>query len=1167
MNFEDSTGRPSGTRRCPACFARLPVESARGICIRCALVDFDTEPFLEGEIPAVGKKLGSYQLLEEIGRGATGIVFRARQAGLDREVAVKVLRLGPLANTGDMSRFRREAVAAARLKHPNIVPVFGFEDAAGWMFLVLGLVKGRNLALRLDDGRPTPRTAARWIRDAADALAHAHARNVVHRDLKPGNVLLDGNDEVHLTDFGLAKLADLESELTRSGEIVGTIAYFAPEQAEGSQQEDARSDIYALGAILYHCLTGAPPFGRLEPAAMLRAIVDEDPVEPTKHAPWIPKDLETICLKCLSKSPSGRYATAHLLRADLDRFLRDEPITARKTNLIGRFFHWGRRNPLVASLSATMALIVATTFGIVDFAWRRAEREAKTSHDLLTHQFVARGFASIEQLDFSAALPWFVRAWTHENPPTGTAADDIHRLRLASTLARAPRLEAVIRTDSTDTAVAMSPDGRALAVGDVLGKLSLWNSESGEPIGVPTKLGLRISSIAWRPDGEQIAVALGNNHAGGGLAFLNTHSRAVEWRTDSSNAQTRVAYSPDGQFVATGSTVGELEIRSSVHFQKLGLTMRHDGSISALQFNPRGDRLLTGSWDESAAIWSWRDSLRLVEVKHAGFIRDAKFSPAGDLFATASDDGTARVWQVESGAPVGPPLQHRARVYCLAFGPDGRSLVSGGHDGIAHIWDASTGLQIGSPLGNRGGIRRLAFSPDGKSILVGTSDGVVSTWNSESGRAEGLSLNLKPTISYLSWSHDGRSFVVADDSGLVRRWARPPNSTAQAELSVSSTPNKVVASPDGQTILVVLDSPKALLWKWNTPASKPLELPHGQVVLDSGFSADGTKCFTVSEDGTARIWSATTAAALSEPLNSGGRLRCGAFSPDGKALATAGDSGTFRIWRNTLLRPEFTECPIPGRARDLKFSADGRIIAVASDQVESTAPHAEISSLTLWDVRGQPEKTRQYNLKGRVNQMQLSQDGRSLIVAAQDGRVLVYAADGGLEPVFTLNHGCEVLSVALHPENRLLLTGDLVGTGRIWDLETHRILGTFCSQHGRRLSWSEGDARWIVSASRDLTAGIWDASTFDLVLPPFEHNGPIRSGTLDSGRNFFATSAVDKKVRVWALEIPKGSRGSLVRQAQLVFDQAVGPEGRLEPLSTDEYLGLWAEEWAARNRK
>jgi serine/threonine protein kinase len=302
------------------------------------------------------RDFGDYELLEEIARGGMGVVFKARQKGLNRVVALKMVLAGRLADGEDLMRFRTEAEASARLQHPNIVTVYEIGEADGQCFFSMDYIAGMSLAKRVEAGPIPGRVAARYLLTIARAIQHAHRHGILHRDLKPSNVLLDAQDEPHITDFGLAKKMGGDSGQTRSGSIMGTPSYMAPEQAAGKIRElGPACDVYGLGAILYELITGRPPFRSDTPLDTLRHVLDEEPAPPTLLNRNVEHDLETICLKCLQKDPRARYASAQELADDLQRYLSQETIAARSFNVIDRltrtlersqhaveFHSWGR---------------------------------------------------------------------------------------------------------------------------------------------------------------------------------------------------------------------------------------------------------------------------------------------------------------------------------------------------------------------------------------------------------------------------------------------------------------------------------------------------------------------------------------------------------------------------------------------------------------------------------------------------------------------------------------------------------------------------------------------------------------------------------------------------------------------------------------------------------
>jgi predicted Ser/Thr protein kinase len=355
----------------------------RGFPARPSGVEGDTEALPRGGYqpadPAVGSKVhyfGDYEILKEIARGGMGVVYRARQKSLNRIVALKIILAGEFASSADIQRFHTEAEAAANLDHPGVVPIYEVGEFEGRHYFSMGYVEGQSLAAKVAQGPLPPREAAQLLKAVAEAIQYAHQKGVIHRDLKPANILLDSTGRPRVTDFGLAKRVEGGSQVTRSGQILGTPSYMPPEQAAGGAIVPA-SDVYAMGAVLYVLLTGRPPFCAAEPLDTLAQVLNAEPVSPRQLNPDVPRDLETIVLKCLEKSSQRRYATAEELAEELECYLAGRPIRARPVSQRERLWRWCRRNPSRAA-AAGVALLSLLVF-VIGGLWfhRRLEGQLR----------------------------------------------------------------------------------------------------------------------------------------------------------------------------------------------------------------------------------------------------------------------------------------------------------------------------------------------------------------------------------------------------------------------------------------------------------------------------------------------------------------------------------------------------------------------------------------------------------------------------------------------------------------------------------------------------------------------------------------------------------------------------------------------------------------------
>ena len=465
---------------------------------------------------------GDYELIQEIARGGMGIVYAARQKSLNRIVALKRILHGTLADAGQVRRFRAEAEAAARLHHPNIVGIYEIGEHEGQQYFSMEYIEGQNLADLVREGPLPARRAAEFLKTIATAVAYAHQQGVLHRDLKPSNVLVDEHDQPHITDFGLAKLLTGDADLTLSGQVLGTPSYMSPEQAAGDRAAvGPGADIYSLGALLYHLLTGRPPFVAEAQAETLRQAREAEPAAPRSLNPSVPPDLETICLKCLAKESPRRYATAQALAADLGRFLRGEPIHARPVTRVERAWSWCRREPALATALAVVALALVVVPVVASVSARRVQsaRGNETQQRQRAERLASEEKARQHYAGQHAAL-----AATRERQRASAVAQTLGMERAETAFAKGANpdgmatLATLLRTSPTNrvvterllsalsvlewpllarraaaatghvTEAVFSPDGTLLATGTDQGTVRLWEVATGEPRTPPLSL-------------------------------------------------------------------------------------------------------------------------------------------------------------------------------------------------------------------------------------------------------------------------------------------------------------------------------------------------------------------------------------------------------------------------------------------------------------------------------------------------------------------------------------------------------------------------------------------------------------------------------------------------------------------------------------------------------
>jgi eukaryotic-like serine/threonine-protein kinase len=1061
-----------------------------------------------------GASFGRFQISRELGRGSYGVVFLAYDPILGREVALKVPRPEALVSPVLRARFRQEARAAAGLDHPNLVPVYEVGEEGPVCYIASGYCPGITLAAWLKQRtEPVPyQQAAQLLATLAGAVAHAHERGVVHRDLKPGNILLQKVGEAStwdeanrtpiaalyptpgfahpvssfgfepkITDFGLAKLVEgdgsAEVGQTQTGAILGTPSYMAPEQAEAKKAIGPTADIYALGATLYELLTGRPPFVADSSLEMLLLVRNQEPLAPSRLRPQLPRDLETICLKCLQKEPARRYESAAALAADLNHFRNGEPIVARPVGSVERLTKWARRRPAVATLLAGLVVAVtggslATSIlwlraehqsGLADRARAEAEAQNLRAQERLVSMHVATGIRLMDEGNLFGSLPWFVKALEEEKG--GPEQEALHRIRIACILRQCPRLNQLWIHDSRVRRAQVSPDGRWVVSACDDGAARVWEVDGGQLVSTTLK------------------------------------HRDILYQA---------AFSPDGQRVVTASKDGTARVWDARTGQPVSPPLQHRDLVVSAGFSPDGRRVATASFDFTAQVWDSATGQRLAPpLKHTGPVTEAAFSPDGKWVVTASSDTTAQVWDAASGKPWGAPLRHGRSVSGAAFSPDGRWIVTSSADDTARVWDAATSQPVSPTLPHttpflRYSNVRACFSPDGRRVATAGLDHAARVWDPASGRPLSPILKHVGAVLDVAFSADGQRLVTASEDDATRLWESVSGRLLSTPLEHGGQVWQATFFPDGRRVATASSDQTARVW--DAATGQPLLLKHSRNVTHATFSPDGRWVLTASDDSTARVWDADNGRPVSPPLRHARFVKYAAFSPDGRLVVTASDDRTARVWdaaTGEALSPPLRHTAI---VRYAEFSPDGGRVVTASEDFTAR----------IWDATSGQPLSPPLRHAGLVKQASFSPDGERLVTVSDDGTAQVRDAASGRPVSPPFKHESAVFSAAFSPDDRLLLTGGWSETAALWDVATGaRLPQSFRHTHEVTRAVFSPDGRRIVTASNDHTARVWDVASGQPVSPPLKHNGRVGYAGFSPDGRLVVTASEDGSARVW----------------------------------------------------
>ncbi|MGO9462722.1 MAG: WD40 repeat domain-containing serine/threonine protein kinase [Isosphaeraceae bacterium] len=1017
----------------------------------------DGTPAEEGQSVADASdptRFGRFEVRRELGRGSFGVVFLAYDPRLRRQVALKVPRPEVLVTDEMRRRFEREARAAAGLDHPNLVPVFDAGEEGSISYIASAYCPGPTLAAWLK-ARPVPvppRLAARIVLKLAQGVAHAHSRGVLHRDLKPGNVImepnpgaaagcleddgLDGNPRV--TDFGLARLSTTGQEATaatQTGAILGTPSYMAPEQAQGGGAEvGPAADVYGLGAILYALLVGRPPFQADSVLDTLLLLRTQEPVAPSRLRPRTPRDLETICLKCLCKEPHRRYTTAESLADDLDRFLAGHPVRARRLGPVGRLALWCRRQPALAATIA--AAILAITAVASAGVWRvvrerdryRAERDRAQvnlaraltgeARALMKARETGWMFTALDNLRESARL-------------AGPAADrtEIRELAIECFGSEDPCFRLAQTWEgpkSAVTATAFSPDGGLVASGSRDGTVRIWPVSGDHPRAVLPGPAEGVTGVAYHPQGGWLAAstALGSVRIWriGGAGETGPPLRVLK---DEAGVYA-LRFSPDGEWLATGSGNGLVRLipfeavapDPVARAKERGRTLTgHSKRVGDLAFSAGGKLLASMSDDGVGCVWDMATAGLIRRIPATG--GDA---PRGLAFYNYSQNGSDARQTLTWGATASYGVawstclqtkrvwthRHMFPASVTGLRQDSRgNLFTAGDDGSLRLW------RLG-PLGIENGYKSLAiaadhFGPalaldlsrDDGWVAVGYGDGRVRLWQLVEPLERAFMMGWSNNVVFAGGSRRLVTPVdVMDFSSGMR-----PVSQDYVEAPVRAVE---ILGRGGEIAYCREDD---LIRIWDGRAGRELRrLQHGPRVRALGSSSKGAMLASGSDDGTVKLWDWKQGATLSTLAPGLGAARSIAWGPADRELAVGYDHGV-ALW----------EVARPGHA-PRRLEADGPSPHVVAFCADSLAVSAADGAIAILDPGSGRRRRMLRGHSARIVALAFAVDGRRLVSTAADDTVRAWDVNSGTETAVITGEGLGAAFAAVDRTGRYAIT-------------------------------------------------------------------------------------------------------------------------------------------------
>jgi serine/threonine protein kinase/WD40 repeat protein len=1021
------------------------------------------------------ERVGDYELIEEIARGGMGVVYKARQLSVGRVVALKMILAGQFADEKVIRRFQGEVTAAGMLRHPNIVAVHEIGMNAGQPFFSMDYVEGQNLAELVGNRPLPPKKAARYVKLLAEAIQYAHEQGVLHRDLKPSNVLVESaTDEPRLTDFGLAKRLDSESSLTVTGQVLGSPHFMPPEQASpGHGKVGRHSDVYGLGAILYYLLTARAPFQAESLPALAMDVVNTEPIRPRLLNAGVPRDLETICLKCLEKEPSHRYATAQELADELGRFLADEPVHARPISSAGKLSRWCRRKPGLAALaSAVILLLLAVVVGtpIANIRISRARAEAEWNlyaadmrlasealrdgqvdqvRELLQQHVPAKGAPDLRGFEW--------RYLHHSSDQSGLIT---HKLQgLKATLVRA-------------NPVLMEKAGTLYNFQDETSPPLAWNIATWGRVSLDPPAQTSHVKWWWYP-AQQAALA------------MNEKEHKVAIYRLPNFAPGPVASVPGQPHLAAVSS----------SLSNLALTVQE----------PAGRRILLWNFDTGPDF--------KVLGQDEGTLRHLEFSPNDRALQAVAENGAFKLWSIPEGKALPAPSSHIQGVHpdwypLPCFDPgSSRVLLNGGHQQQQlQIWDWTTATLSVAYQPAVGGLRAFAFSPDGSRLAAAGSCGAIALVNTQTARQiETIPAN-NAVVTSLAFDPSGNMLASASQDHTATVWDLRTGMALTTLGNNDDQVNAVVITPDEKFLITQLGNGLIKVYDLQAVLKRGVFVRGPASRTDLAASSYEDVLATHEAAGVIQVWDAKNGRPVTT-LQTGETGAVGiSFSPKEPLLAWSGNK-TIGIFDYRSGRTNtFPVAPIQGAYYAPAFSEDGLELAFADP-----------TNIFILDL-GTRTSRKFGKVKNTVVALTYSPNSALLASAHVEGAIILWdRASGNVITNIPDAHPPFAFGVQFSPDGHFLLSGGGDGVGKIWEV-TARGLQLLRSLRGQ-LGWAamtfSPDGQRILSNDRSNALKLWDTKTGVQVGAIYGYGGRVTGSAFSRDGNTLYSCAQNGDIFVW----------------------------------------------------